>query len=756
MSRLNSITDFPRNEAGLVGEFIGSAYDTVKRVYDNLDEIRRLDNVLGEIPTLAEEVLNEALPPFLVEVENVVNSSLEETKAAAQSAANSATLAAENASVALEQLGEVKEELEDSYGFKAPVPYAPGVALIHANETFSRDGVQYRIADPEDLPYTLTGTWENESSKFVSLGDSKLRLELASTLAGAEKVARASVSVRSLGELRAIGISAASNFATLVLASGAPSFYYRDTEDSVSVDDGVLVIVGADGSRWKLNHDGRLSVLACGAKGDGSTDDSAPFLKCSQICIANDLVMHIPSVDRFYVVQTGLSLNQKLCIEGDSGDTPNVYFGRQRGGSRVQYNGSGDLFAWDSVAPTEGMTATTVTGSSVRDLVLLGTGSGKHAIRVGSATDIGKNDLVRSNITIKNVYVGWFTRGYGIQLNWCFSNTLQDVVVQNCAVDVSLNYAHGTRLIGGNLEQSLMALDCRTSYAVDISGTVIQGIHASRGPIFNMAMPADFFCWAAGWDGSGALGVTRTIPAQYAGVAVRNIGSALNLNDVYWEVNDYNVITELDSFTTIRGGILAVDTETRSFVQIGIGGLVVDDVLVQYNAPTAFEGLFQAERAYAAPCHIGEGVYLPTSLPADKVFTGRTEYVGARTQYLANRFGMIRESRNTFDLQQRIAAPNVSGTATLNFGSPFSNKISAVSTGGNVTVGQSLPVQAVKPGARVSLHLICTAATTVTFAAGFRPVAASYNMGANTQAFFDFEYSNGQWVATNSPVVLAL
>lgn len=69
MSNRRSMTDFPRNEAGLVDEFIGTAYDTVKNVYDNLDEIGRLDGVLGDIPDLAQSTVDSALagalPPIM-------------------------------------------------------------------------------------------------------------------------------------------------------------------------------------------------------------------------------------------------------------------------------------------------------------------------------------------------------------------------------------------------------------------------------------------------------------------------------------------------------------------------------------------------------------------------------------------------------------------------------------------------------------------------------------------------------------------
>lgn len=47
MSIKRPITDFPRDEAGLVDNYIGTAYDVVKGVYENLETIRDLDSKLG-------------------------------------------------------------------------------------------------------------------------------------------------------------------------------------------------------------------------------------------------------------------------------------------------------------------------------------------------------------------------------------------------------------------------------------------------------------------------------------------------------------------------------------------------------------------------------------------------------------------------------------------------------------------------------------------------------------------------------------
>lgn len=97
MSRNRPYTDFPRNEQGLVDNFIGTAYDMVKGVYDHLPELRELHDVLEEIPELAQTsvdaALVEAMPPIREELSGFVAASrswAEQSQASADAAAQSA------------------------------------------------------------------------------------------------------------------------------------------------------------------------------------------------------------------------------------------------------------------------------------------------------------------------------------------------------------------------------------------------------------------------------------------------------------------------------------------------------------------------------------------------------------------------------------------------------------------------------------------------------------------------------------------
>lgn len=76
-------TDFPRSEQGLVDNFIGTAYDTVKHVADNMTELTRLDGVLANIEDLAESTLEAAMVPIRVELQATVDH-VEEVAASVQ------------------------------------------------------------------------------------------------------------------------------------------------------------------------------------------------------------------------------------------------------------------------------------------------------------------------------------------------------------------------------------------------------------------------------------------------------------------------------------------------------------------------------------------------------------------------------------------------------------------------------------------------------------------------------------------------
>lgn len=69
-------------------------------------------------------------------------------------------------------------------GYEELGDYGPGLNIARRNQIFRKDGEFYRAAASLNLPYTTTGVWLDESSKFVAVGDAALRQELASVTNG--------------------------------------------------------------------------------------------------------------------------------------------------------------------------------------------------------------------------------------------------------------------------------------------------------------------------------------------------------------------------------------------------------------------------------------------------------------------------------------------------------------------------------------------------------------------------------------------
>jgi hypothetical protein len=82
--------------------------------------------------------------------------------------------------------------------------------------------------------------------------------------------------VDSISALRALSHSTYTRAAVTgyyAAGDGGGGTYWYDPTDTTSSDNGVTIIVAADGGRWKLQHFGTVSLKQCGSKEDGSTDD---------------------------------------------------------------------------------------------------------------------------------------------------------------------------------------------------------------------------------------------------------------------------------------------------------------------------------------------------------------------------------------------------------------------------------------------------------------------------------------------------
>lgn len=155
--------------------------------------------------------------------------------------------------------------------------------------------IRVAVGDPEPSRLVPAAQRANFLMAFDSQGNpiavapangsaSDLAMNLANTsdpAKGAGQIGRGGQVVSSIAGLRALFKTSASKNAFVAgyyaAGDGGGGAYYLDAADTTSADNGGTVIVAADGARWKLKHQGEVTLKQFGAKGDGTTDDSAAW-----------------------------------------------------------------------------------------------------------------------------------------------------------------------------------------------------------------------------------------------------------------------------------------------------------------------------------------------------------------------------------------------------------------------------------------------------------------------------------------------
>ncbi|WP_175812938.1 glycosyl hydrolase family 28-related protein [Burkholderia contaminans] len=84
---------------------------------------------------------------------------------------------------------------------------------------------------------------------------------------------------------------------------GGGGAYQYDPNDTSSADNGGTIIVASDGGRWKLQAIHTVTIRQFGAKGDGTTDDTAAIQAGLN---AGLMALHVP--DGTFLVATGLQM----------------------------------------------------------------------------------------------------------------------------------------------------------------------------------------------------------------------------------------------------------------------------------------------------------------------------------------------------------------------------------------------------------------------------------------------------------------
>jgi hypothetical protein len=141
--------------------------------------------------------------------------------------------------------------------------------------------------------------------------------------AARDALAGSLISVPNIAALRAVTSTTVSNSQVYVLGyyqasdNGEGAFVYI-ASDTTSADNGGTIIIDASNRRWYRETEGLpLNVLWFGARGDGSTDDSATFQATVTAAVAAHVGVRIPGVADSYRIGTTITVAGALDISGD-------------------------------------------------------------------------------------------------------------------------------------------------------------------------------------------------------------------------------------------------------------------------------------------------------------------------------------------------------------------------------------------------------------------------------------------------------
>lgn len=185
-----------------------------------------------------------------------------------------AGVATSTAPTVTDRLGNVKATVfgavQTLKAFNVRGPWATATAYA-LKDVYTFGGYAYVAV----AAHTSTTVAADLASGYVTVHQGATREDLAAS-GGAGLIGGANQVVPSIAGLRGLNKASASKNAFVtgyyVAGDGGGGPYYYDAADTTTVDNGGTTIVATDGGRWKLAHNGTVSVKQFGAKGI-STDD---------------------------------------------------------------------------------------------------------------------------------------------------------------------------------------------------------------------------------------------------------------------------------------------------------------------------------------------------------------------------------------------------------------------------------------------------------------------------------------------------
>lgn len=283
--RQASFTDWEANHPGepnpgtqLDAEF-NAVQVSITDTQARLAQIQRDDGALANDSVGLDQLSDEAMDFIEAEVTAIKNQAVvarDQAEGFATASAGSANASQASAVASAASAAESAAYAAPNARFCGSLAAAPATRL---NGDPLQEGDEYQNT-VDHLRYNWTGTaWAALNSSAQSL-ETRLA-DLADPAKGAALLGRAAQVVNNLAAMRSLSKNSPSKFAFALGHTkpfdGGGGPYQVDVLDSISVDDnGICVVNPTDGGRWKLVHNGTVSIDVFGADAVRLTDATVP------------------------------------------------------------------------------------------------------------------------------------------------------------------------------------------------------------------------------------------------------------------------------------------------------------------------------------------------------------------------------------------------------------------------------------------------------------------------------------------------
>jgi hypothetical protein len=184
------------------------------------------------------------------------------------------------------------------------------LAVLQAQASVSTAASSAAAAATSATAAATSATTAATSSTNAAASATAAAASEAAAVAGA-----ASAQFADYDALRAYAGTSKNAVVTGYLVSTAPSgiagIFTRDDADTTSADNGGTIIVASNGKRWKRVYTGPVDVRWFGAKGDGSTDDTAA-IQATFDCGATGVL--IPGREGEVYLTTGVEIDTSSAV----------------------------------------------------------------------------------------------------------------------------------------------------------------------------------------------------------------------------------------------------------------------------------------------------------------------------------------------------------------------------------------------------------------------------------------------------------